>query len=142
MNTARWMLAYAMMLTEQRRQMKAFTRLLGTDLTLFSESERSEEAADTTRPVSAIPLAAIINPTVYYKIMNQEAAFTDSEVPEDVFEMQSQLLASRKSTDLDEIAKKIDEKMQQLYKETISAPKAPPPPEDTPVFTVRPKKPE
>lgn len=112
MNTARWIFCHQMMMDAERRQLKRFARLLGTDLTLFSKSAEDAEMESGFEPVRAFPLAAILAPESYKRFSETNIDITDNEIPDDQYEAEIEALEkSGQLTQLDVLAAKFDEKV-------------------------------
>lgn len=115
MNHARWLFCHQMMMDAERRELKRFARLLGTDLTMFSSSAEKAEQASGFEPVRCFPLAAVLAPDAYARLASQDINIEDNEIPEEDYERRAaELEASGGITQIDVLSATIDEKMKGL----------------------------
>lgn len=109
MNAARWLFMHHVLVERERKDMRKWTRFFGTDMAAFSEAE-----VDETQPVRAIPLAAVLNPEAYSRLVQQEGGAEESFIPDDEYERQAELLAQGGMlTDIDSILFNAEEQLKE-----------------------------
>lgn len=110
MNTARWIFCHQMMMDAERRQLKRYARLLGTDLTLFSPKAEEAESMSGFEPVRAFPLVAMLAPEAFKRLSETDIDIIDNEIPEDQYEAETAALEkSGQLTQLDVLSTKLEE---------------------------------
>lgn len=125
MNTARWLIAHKMMVSEKKKELKTWARFMGVDMDAHKDSEAKIDPEDTS---SLIPFSALVAPDAY-KAMREHVQTMGGGVPEnnnlitdDVYEQQlRELESSNGLTEIDSILARADVQAQEKKRAAILA---------------------